>query len=107
MSAQSLTALRSAFELANKDPFAFAAKFPAKPAPVAKPKSARDWTRDVDAAILEAAAKLVEDLVPEDKRDAVAQLVANQLHHLSTPALGWVGTLPRPARSEWNLTVAA
>lgn len=107
MSAQSLTALRSAFELANRSPELFAAKFPARPAPAPKAKTARDWTRDVDAAILEAAAKLVEDLVPEDKRDAVAQLVANQLHHLSTPALGWVGTLPRPARSEWNLTVAA
>lgn len=104
---QSLAQLRAAFELSQRDPKLFAEKFPMRPAPAPKPKSARDWTRDVDAAILEAAAKLVEEIVPEDKRDAVAQLVANQLHHLSTPALGWATTLPKPARSEWTTVAAA
>jgi|SRR5690348_4777572 hypothetical protein len=103
MATQSLAALRSAFELANRDPKAFAAKFPAKPAPAPKPRTAVDYRRDVDAAIIAKAGELVADLVPEEHRDEVSRLIANQLHHLSTPALGWPSeVLPVPDRSDWR-----
>jgi len=73
---------------------------PAKPA---RPKSAVDYRRDVDLAIIAAAGQLVSDLVPPQHRAAVARLIANQLHHLSTPTLGWPSlTLPTPDRSEWR-----
>lgn len=97
-----LAALRKAFELAQRDPQAFAAAHPAKTR-VVKPRTATDWRRDVDLAIIMAAGNLVAELVPEEHRDAVATLIANQLHHLSTPALGWPSeVLPQPARSEWR-----
>jgi len=103
MATQSLAALRAAFALANTDPTAFAAKYPAKAAPTVKPRTATDWRRDVDLAIIMAAGDLVAELVPAEHRDEVARLIANQLHHLSTPALGWPSAvLPTPARSDWR-----
>jgi hypothetical protein len=66
-----------------------------------KIKTARDYVREVDAAILGYATNLMTD-VPEALRAEVAQLVANQLHHLSSPTVGWIGDLPRPDRSEWR-----
>jgi len=103
MATQSLAALRSAFELANRDPKAFAARYPGKAAPAAKPRTAVDYRRDVDAAIIAKAGELVSDLVPEEMRDEVARLIANQLHHLSNPTLGWPSdVLPTPDRSDWR-----
>jgi len=68
-----------------------------------KPLGAADWRRTVDLAIIIAAGDLVTELVPEKHRDEVANLIANQLHHLSTPALGWPSTvLPTPDRSDWR-----
>jgi hypothetical protein len=68
-----------------------------------KPTSATDWRRTIDLAIITAAGNLVTELVPEEMRDDVAKLIANQLHHLSTPALGWPSeVLPQPERSDWR-----
>lgn len=68
-----------------------------------KPPTARDIARKVDLAIIAAASKLVDELAPAPLRDEVARLIANQLHHLSTPALGWpAANLPRPDRSDWR-----
>jgi hypothetical protein len=67
-----------------------------------KPVTARDYVRKVDAAILGYAAFLVAEEVPEEMRAEVAQLIANQLHHLASPSSGWVGDLPKPDRSEWR-----
>lgn len=73
-----------------------------RPVPV-RPMSARDYARNVDLAIIAAAGQIVNDLVPEPHRATVARLIANQLHHLSTPALGWPSmTLPKPDRSDWR-----
>lgn len=76
------------------------AAVPAKPA---KPATARDYVKSVDLAIIIAAGEAVEEIVPEKFRAEVRQLVANQLHHLSTPKAGWPSaTLPTPDRSEWR-----
>lgn len=74
----------------------------AKAATAAAP-TARDYVRKVDAAILAAVGELVKAAeVPEALAAEVNQLLANQLHHLSSPERGWVSDLPRPARSEWK-----
>lgn len=79
---------------------ALRAAVPAKPA---RPQTARDYVRNVDLAIIIAAGELVDEIVPEQFRSDVRQLVANQLHHLSTPKAGWPSTvLPTPDRSEWR-----
>lgn len=76
------------------------AQIPVRPA---KPTTARDYVREVDLAIIIAAGDAVEATVPEKFRAEVKQLVANQLHHLSTPKAGWPSTtLPTPDRSEWR-----
>lgn len=76
---------------------------PAAPAKPARAKNAQDWARDVDLAIIAAAGNLVEELVPEEFRATVARRIAQQLHHMSTPKLGWPSlTLPRPDRSDWK-----
>lgn len=75
----------------------------AVPAKSAKPATARDYVRNVDLAIIMAAGEAVDEIVPEKFRAEVRQLVANQLHHLSTPKAGWPSTtLPTPDRSEWR-----
>jgi hypothetical protein len=76
---------------------------PVAPAKPAKPLTARDYVRNVDLAIIIAAGTAVDELVPEQFRTEVRQLVANQLHHLTTPKAGWPSaTLPTPDRSEWR-----
>jgi hypothetical protein len=81
----------------------FLAACPAPRPVLARPKTPRDYARDVDLAIIAAAGALVNDLVPAGDRAAVARLIANQLHHLSTPTLGWPSlTLPRPDRADWR-----
>jgi hypothetical protein len=79
-----------------------AAREAAKDAP--KVKSAADYRREIDVLIIQAAGSLVEEHVPDDLRPKVAQLIANQLHHLSTPKAGWPGILPLPERAEWAET---
>jgi hypothetical protein len=79
-----------------------AAREAAKDAP--KVKSAADYRREIDVLIIQAAGSLVEEHVPDDLRAKVAQLIANQLHHLSTPKAGWPGILPLPERAEWAET---
>lgn len=69
-----------------------------KAAPAAT-KTAADYRREVDRALVIAAGEIVTKRVPEEHRAAVAQAVANQLHHLVRG--DWPGTLPRPARSDW------
>ena len=102
MTTSSLMALRNAYELAQKDPAAFAKAYPAKATPV-KARTAADWRRDVDLAIIMAAGDLVKELVPAEHQAEVAKLISNQLHHLSTPVLGWpTGNLPVPDRSNWR-----
>jgi len=79
-----------------------AAERAAKAATVAAP-TARDYVRKVDAAILRAVGDLVTEAeVPEALLAEVRQLLANQLHHLSSPERGWECDLPKPARSEWK-----
>lgn len=79
---------------------ALRAAVPAKPA---RPATARDYVKTVDLAVIIAAGEAVEELVPEQFRAEVRQLVANQLHHLTTPKAGWPSaTLPTPDRSEWR-----
>jgi len=74
----------------------------AKAATVAAP-TARDYVRKIDAAILRAVGDLVTEAeVPETLLSEVRQLLANQLHHLSSPERGWECDLPKPARSEWK-----
>lgn len=81
----------------------FAPKPAAAPAKPARPLTARDYVRNVDLAIIIAAGEAVDEIVPEKFRAEVKQLVANQLHHLSTPKAGWPSTnLPTPDRSEWR-----
>jgi hypothetical protein len=102
MTTSSLLALRSAFELAQRDPQAFAKAHPARTVTV-KPRTATDWRRDVDLAIILAAGTLVTELVPAELQAEVAKLISNQLHHLSSPALGWpTADLPVPDRSDWR-----
>lgn len=68
-----------------------------------RPRTALDYRRDVDLAIIEAAGEIIAKRVPEKHRAAVSKLIANQLHHLSTPALGWPSAvLPTPDRSDWR-----
>ena len=68
-----------------------------------KEKAATDYRREVDGLIIQAAGELVKQQVPEALRAEVAKMIANQLHHLSTPKLGWPSdVLPRPDRSEWR-----
>jgi hypothetical protein len=68
-----------------------------------KPVTARTFVRDLDRAILEAAGKIVADAdIPDELREDVEHLIANQLHHLASPKTGWdVEGLPLPQRSEW------
>jgi hypothetical protein len=86
-------------KLAEAREAAKAAREAAKDAP--KVKSAADYRREIDVLIIQAAGSLVEEHVPDDLRAKVAQLIANQLHHLSTPKAGWPGILPKPERAEW------
>jgi len=72
----------------------------AKNAP--KATTARDVVREADKAILEFAGQLVELMADRKMAAEVAQLLSNQLHHLASPSAGWVGSLPTPARSEWQ-----
>lgn len=89
-----------AFAAAN--PAKFAELFPGKAMPAPRPKSAIDWQREVDFALVEYAANLVAGMVPAEHQAVVARKVANQLHHLSTPTIGWPEGLPRPERSDWR-----
>lgn len=89
-----------AFAAAN--PEKFAELFPGKAMPAPRPKSAIDWQREVDYALVEYAANLVAGMVPAEHRAVVSRKVANQLHHLSTPTIGWPEGLPRPERSDWR-----
>lgn len=76
---------------------------PVAPAKPARPLTARDYVRSVDLAVIIAAGEAVEEMVPEALRAEVRQLVANQLHHLTTPKAGWPSaTLPTPDRSDWR-----
>lgn len=69
----------------------------------AKKPTARDFVRKVDLAILGAVGDLVAAAeIPAELADEVKQLLANQLHHLSSPERGWAGDLPKPDRSEWR-----
>ena len=71
--------------------------------PKAKEKTATDYRREVDLAIIQAAGNLVDEIVPAKLRKEVAVLIANQLHHLSTPKAGWPAkNLPKPDRSDWR-----
>lgn len=73
------------------------------PAPEPKAKTAADYRKEIDLAIIAAAGDLVKANVPADLREHVAKLIANQLHHLVTPANGWPSEiLPKPDRSEWR-----
>ena len=75
-----------------------------KPAPAPKDKTAAAFVRELDLALIAAAGELFERAdIPAKMRKDVAQSFANQLHHLSRPALGWPadGKLPRPVRSDW------
>lgn len=86
-----------------------AAKAAPKPTPAPEPakveqpkKTANDYRREIDLLIIQAAGEIVSARVPAEQRDAVAQAIANQLHHLSTKKLGWpAGVLPTPDRSDW------
>jgi len=74
------------------------------PAPAPKDKTAAAFVRELDLALIAAAGELFERAdIPAKMRRDVAQSFANQLHHLSRPALGWPadGKLPRPVRSDW------
>lgn len=72
-------------------------------AAVAAAPTARDYVRKVDAAILGYVGNLLAGAeVPEALQAEVAQLLANQLHHLSSPERGWDSALPKPNRSEWK-----
>lgn len=81
-----------------------AAKTPAqtKAAEQAKPKTAAEWRREIDLLLIRAAGDLVKEHVPTGLRAEVSQLIANQLHHLSTPKAGWPSSLPKPQRSDWR-----
>lgn len=69
----------------------------------AKKPTARDYVRKVDLLILGAVGDLMAGTeIPDDLKPEVAQLLANQLHHLSSPERGWAGDLPKPDRSEWR-----
>lgn len=69
----------------------------------AKKPTARDYVRNVDLLILGAVGELIKSAeVPAELLPEVKQLLANQLHHLSSPERGWAGDLPKPARSEWR-----
>jgi hypothetical protein len=98
-------ALAKAFTLLKTDPEAFKVAYPelAAYAPPIRPKTIRDYQREVDEAIVGYVPALVASNVPEEHRARVAQLVANQLHHLINPASGlWPTDLPKPDRSEWR-----
>jgi hypothetical protein len=81
---------------------------PVAPQPVAseeqpKAKTPTDYRKEIDLAIITAAGALVAERVPEEMRPVVARLIANQLHHLSTPKTGWpTDHLPKPERSDWR-----
>ena len=65
--------------------------------------TAADYRREIDLAIITAAGELVKERVPEALRERVARLMANQLHHMSSPAIGWPSDiLPTPERSDWR-----
>jgi len=73
------------------------------PAPEPKPKTPADYRREIDLAIIAAAGELVKNSVPDALRPVVARLIANQLHHLSSPSGGWpTEHLPKPERSDWR-----
>lgn len=79
------------------------AELSSRPAKPARAKNAADFRRDVDLAIIAYAGNLVAGMVPAEFQAEVGKLVANQLHHLSTPALGWPSeNLPKPDRSDWR-----
>lgn len=68
-----------------------------------KAKTAADYRREIDLAIITAAGELVKEQVPEELREQVARLISNQLHHMSSPANGWpTEVLPTPDRSDWR-----
>lgn len=68
-----------------------------------KAKTAADYRKEIDLAIITAAGEMVTERVPEQLREQVARLIANQLHHLSTPSGGWpTEVLPTPDRSDWR-----
>lgn len=69
----------------------------------AKKPTARDYVRKIDLLILGAVGELLTSAeVPAELLPEVRQLLANQLHHLSSPERGWAGDLPKPDRSEWR-----
>jgi hypothetical protein len=83
-------------------PAKVAAPAPA-PAPEQAKKTAADYRKEIDLLIITAAGALVTEHVPAELREQVARLIANQLHHLSTPKAGWPSAvLPKPERSDWR-----
>lgn len=79
------------------------AELAARPERPVRKATAADWRRTIDLALIEYAGNLIAGSVPDDLQKAVARLVSNQLHHLSTPELGWPSTvLPVPDRSDWR-----
>jgi hypothetical protein len=81
-----------------------AAPAPEPVAQAAEPKkTATDYRREIDLLIITAAGELVTAHVPAELRGQVARLIANQLHHMSTPKAGWPSAvLPTPERSDWR-----
>ena len=95
--------MRAALGKATAD--AKAARDAARAAAAAAPKAvtARTFVRDLDTAILIEAGRIVAEAeIPENLRAEVENLIANQLHHLASPKVGWpTEDLPTPNRSEW------
>jgi hypothetical protein len=103
MPADEIKELKARLAAANAQLKADKAKARELKAAAAKTPTARDYVRKIDLKILEAVGGLVMDAeVPGDMLKEVEQLLANQLHHLSSPERGWAGDLPKPARSEWR-----
>jgi len=103
MPADEIKALKA--QLAAATAAAKAAKAAAREAKAAEAKkpTARDYVRKVDLLILGAVGDLLAGAeVPAELLPEVKQLLANQLHHLSSPERGWAGDLPKPDRSEWR-----
>lgn len=97
---------REAAAKAAKDAKEAAAKAKEAAASAPKAKTAREYVREIDAAILEAAGEIAARIAvtcPDiEMRADILAAVSNQLHHLTTPKVGWVGSLPTPERSEWK-----
>lgn len=101
--ADEIKALRAQIAAANAKLKAEREAARAAKAAVAAAPTARDFVRKVDAAILASVGDLLAKAeVPEALQAEVSQLLANQLHHLSSPERGWVSALPKPDRSEWR-----